>query len=145
VARICTVQILALGFVLSFVFLDGSAMAQPLPPESQRTVEWYASHPSERSQVRRICLNDPGHLAQSPDCINAKRGDLAAAGIPTRRGSQGIDMSDPDTPEYWTKRPADRKLKLTYCSRLTAEEAARATCRPAHQSLLLEQQRGGNR
>jgi len=142
--KTCTVQASAVAFIL-LVSTVSHAGAQPLPPESQRTVEWYASHPSERTQVRRICLNDPGHLAMSPDCINAKRGDLAAAIGPSRRGGQGVDLSDPDTPEYWTKRPADRAHKLAYCNRMTPEAAARATCRPAQQSLLMEQQRGGSR
>lgn len=54
-------------------------------------------------------------------------------------------MSDPDTPEYWTRRPGDRALKLAYCNRMTPEAAARSTCRPAQQSLLMEQQGGARR
>ena len=138
-------QIGALATALFLLPPATLARAQPLPPENQRTVEWYATHPAERAQVRRICLNDPGHLATSPDCINAKRGDLEAAVGSARRSDTGIDMSDPDTPEYWTRRPGDRTLKLAYCRRLTPAEAARATCRPAQQSLLMEQQRGVGR
>ena len=145
VARTCTVQLCAVAFTLSFITFAVPAMAQPLPPEWQRTVEWYATHPVEREQVRRICLNDPGHLARSPDCINAKRGDLEAATRASRLGSRGIDMSDPDTPEYWTRRPGDRTVKLAYCNRMTPEEAARATCGPARQSLLMEQRDGVRR
>ena len=141
-------QILGLGIALSLLSVPGQAAAQPLPPENQRTVEWYASHPSERAQVRRICLNDPGHLAMSPDCINAKRGDLSAAagngGRSSSRSNSDVDVSDPETPEYWTRRPGDRALKLAYCARMTPEAAARATCGPAQQSLLLEQ-RGNSR
>ena len=144
--RICTVQILGLGIALPPV-PPGQAAAQPLPPENQRTVEWYASHPSERAQVRRICLNDPGHLAMSPDCINAKRGDLSAAAGKvggSSRSNSDVDVSDPETPEYWTRRPGDRAFKLAYCARMTPEAAARATCGPAQQSLHLEQ-RGNSR
>lgn len=144
--RICTVQTLIL--FASLLPLAGQAAAQPLPPENQRTVEWYASHPSERGQVRRICLNDPGHLAATPDCINAKRGDLVAANRGGSRGSPAgsdIDVSDPETPEYWTRRPGDRALKLAYCSRMTPEAAARATCGPAQQSLQLEQRGSARR
>ena len=141
--RVCTVQILASGIIASLLSISGPSRAQPLPPENQRTVDWYASHPSERTQVRKICLNDPGHLAATPDCINAKRGDLVAANRgSSRSGSQGssdVDVSDPETPEYWTRRPGDRALKLAYCSRMTPEAAARATCGPPQQSLLLEQ------
>ena len=143
---ICTVQIVAVAFVL-LLPLGRLAKAQPLPPENQRTVDWYASHPSERAQVRRLCLNDPGHLAASPDCINANRGELAAAtgvGRSSRGNTPDVDVSDPDTPEYWSRRPGDRTLKLAYCSRMTPDAAARASCGPAQQSLLMEQ-RGNSR
>ena len=146
-ATICTVQIGTTAVALFLLSIATPAKAQLLPPENQRTVEWYRTHPTERAQVRRLCLNDPGRLAMSPDCINAKRGDLAAiAGPirrdPTSRDTTGIDMSDPDTPEYWTRRPANRAHMLAYCNRMTPAQAARATCRPAQQSLLMEQQRG---
>lgn len=109
--------------------------AQMLPPENQRTVAWYASHPSERTQVRRICLNDPGHLMQSPDCINAKRGDLEA----TVRNSR-LDMSDPATPEYWARRPYDRANKIALCSHMPPAHAAADHCDVPRRSLQLEQQ-----
>ena len=149
-ARICTVQIGALAVSLSLLSMTAPAKAQPLPPENQRTVDWYASHPSERAQVRRICLNDPGHLEKSPDCINASRGDLEAASRSAQRpigsneylGGDGTDNSSPDTPEYWTKRPADRRVKLFYCGNLTPDQAIRAECGPARESLRLEQHRG---
>lgn len=145
-AKTCTVQV---GIVAVALLLSTAvpAKAQLLPPEDQRTVEWYRTHPAERAQVRRLCLNDPGHLAMSPDCINAKRGDLAAVAGPTRRdatgrNTTGIDMSDPDTPEYWTRRPDDRTFKLGYCKRMTPENQARAKCHIPQQSLLMEQQSG---
>ena len=143
-AWICTVQIHAAALALSLLPLAGPAWAQ-VTPESQRTVDWYAAHPAERAQVRRACLNDPGHLAHSPDCINAKRGDLAAAAGSTREGDSDIDMSDPDTPEYWTRRPADRAFKLVYCDRMTPEHQAAAKCDIPRKSLLAEQQGGSHR
>lgn len=138
-------QIGAVATTLFLLPIAVPAQAQPLPPENQRTVEWYATHPAERAQVRRICLNDPGHLAMSPDCINAKRGDLEAATNSSRLGSGGIDMSDPDTPQYWTRRPGNRAVKLAYCNRMTADAAIRAKCGPAQQSFLMEQRGGSGR
>ena len=143
-ARICTVQILGAGLALSLLSVCVPAAAQPLPPENQRTVEWYASHPSERTQVRRICLNDPGHLAQSPDCINAKRGDLAAT-LNSGRGSAGVDTSNPNSPGYWTKRPNDRATTLAYCGNMTPESAAKFYCGAAKRSMQMEQRPGAGR
>lgn len=137
-------QILAAGVALFLLSSGGVARGQPLPPESERTVEWYASHPSERAQVRRICLNDPGHLAQSPDCINAKRGDLSAT-LNSGRGSAGIDTSNPNSPGYWMKRPNDRATTLAYCGNMTPESAAKFYCGPAKQSLQMERRGGAGR
>lgn len=125
----------ALGAAFLLAASGAAAQAQPLPPANQRTVTWYASHPSERAQVRRICVDDPGHLMQSPDCINAKRGDLNAA-IRSNR----LDMSSPDGPEYWTRRPLDRANKLAMCSHMTPEHQANDHCDVPRRSLLAEQQ-----
>ena len=137
-------QILAAGVVLSLLSSVGVASGQPLPPEDQRTVEWYASHPSERTQVRRICLNDPGHLAQSPDCINARRGDLSAT-LNSGRSSPGMDTGNPNSPGYWTKRPNDRATTLSYCGNMTPESAAKFYCGAAKQSLQTERRGGTGR
>src|SRR3954452_1548277 len=53
--------------------------AQGWQPDQPRTVQWYATHPAERERTRRACLNDPGHLERTPDCVNAKRGELEAS------------------------------------------------------------------
>ena len=37
-----------------------------------RTVSWYQAHPTERATMMRACLDDPGHIGRSPDCINAE-------------------------------------------------------------------------
>ena len=143
-ATICTVQIGTAAVALFLMSIATPAKAQLLPPENQRTVEWYRTHPTERAQVRRLCLNDPGRLAMSPDCINAKRGDLAAAVRSPRQGLTGSDMSSPESPQYWTSRPSDRATTLAYCGRLTGEAAVRFYCGPARQSLQMEQ-RGASR
>jgi hypothetical protein len=138
-----TVQALALASSLSLMpLLAESALAQSMiPPEGQRTVEWYAAHPAERAKVRSACLNDPGHYRNNPDCINAQRGDLSAAAATARQHAG--DLSSPSSPEYWTKRPNERRFKLAYCGRMNAQQQAAADCGAARQSLLMQQ--GGNR
>ena len=37
-----------------------------------RTVSWYQAHPTERATMMRACLDDPGHIGRSPDCVNAE-------------------------------------------------------------------------
>lgn len=118
------------------VLLAYPAAAQPLPPEGQRTVQWYAAHDAERTRVRHICLNDPGHLENSPDCINAKRGDLQAA---IRHAGQGVPGGRWDTPEYWTNRPAERRAKLWMCGNMTPAAQAADHCDLAQRSLAAEQ------
>lgn len=128
--RVCTVQILAL--LLAPAFLAVPAKADSFPPESQRTVAWYQAHPDARDKIRRYCLNDPGHLQQMPDCINAARADLAAAAANTRQ--QAGDMSSPYSPAYWSARPNERAFRLSYCARMTAQQKAGSTCLAAEQS-----------
>ena len=36
------------------------------------TVTWYQQHASERAAMMRACLDDPGHIGRSPDCVNAE-------------------------------------------------------------------------
>ena len=112
------------------------ARAQGYPAEGQRTVEWYAAHPAERDRVRRVCLNDPGHLERTPDCINAARGDLAAtAARQPRGGGGGGGFLAPLPPSYWAARPNERALKLAYCRRMTPADQAAAGCGAVFQSL----------
>lgn len=140
--RTCAVQGVLRAFVLSLlpVLTAGTAAAQgAVPSEAQRTVAWYAAHPAERAKVRAACLNDPGHYRNDADCINAQRGDLAAAATTARQHAG--DASSPSSPQYWTKRPNERRFKLAYCGRMTAQQQVAADCGAAQQSLLMQQGR----
>lgn len=68
--------------VLFFLALDIAHMARGdtiLPPESQRTASWYAAHPDIMRRTLRVCRDDPGHLAFSPSCTNARQGEMNEA------------------------------------------------------------------
>jgi hypothetical protein len=43
-----------------------------------RTISWYMAHETERKARIAVCDNDPGHLKDDPDCINAKKADNQA-------------------------------------------------------------------
>lgn len=38
-----------------------------------QTVEWYKQHEAERIAMATKCQNNPGQLASTPNCINAKQ------------------------------------------------------------------------
>lgn len=40
--------------------------------EPVNTVEWYKAHEAERETMLKKCLNNPGQLAETPNCVNAK-------------------------------------------------------------------------
>ena len=40
--------------------------------EPVNTVEWYKAHETEREAMLKKCLNNPGQLAETPNCVNAK-------------------------------------------------------------------------
>ena len=46
--------------------------------KQDRTITWYMAHTDERKARITECDNDPGHLKDDPDCINAKRADNQA-------------------------------------------------------------------
>lgn len=110
------------------------ACAQGWQPDQARTVQWYAAHPAERERTRRACLNDPGHLEQTPDCINAKRGELEAMAQATRPAGTSRFLG-PMSPEYWAAHPDERALKLSYCRPMPPQAQQAAGCGPAFQSL----------
>jgi len=40
--------------------------------EKDRTVEWYKEHETERKAKIAECENNPGKLANTPNCVNAR-------------------------------------------------------------------------
>jgi hypothetical protein len=40
--------------------------------EKVQTVEWYKEHHDERKAQVEKCINNPGKLEKTPNCINAK-------------------------------------------------------------------------
>lgn len=111
-----------------------------------RGVEWYRQHPAERSAVTRRCVDNPGQLERTPDCINAERASLAAkadamagigagAGGTTGRRGGGLESTSPDV---LAANPEARRMILGLCSRMSAQQqAAYGLCEPARRSLSL--------
>ncbi len=120
------------------LFLALPAWAQPLPPEAQRTVEFYVQHPALRSRVNSACLNDPGHLRNAADCWNARSANLQATARETHQ--MAGDTSNPDTQAYWDRRPNERQFKVHLCSMMPIEHQIKAGCGPAQQSMRAVQQ-----
>jgi len=64
------------------------------------TVDYYRAHAAERAATLSTCANDPGHLRDSPNCVNAREAarvedvgslkSLPPMGIPV---GQGLDQS----------------------------------------------------
>lgn len=115
-----------------------SGRGQPLPQASQRTATWYAENPTVLDYVTGLCREDPGRLQRDPDCINAAQARLIvaqreaeqAARLGTVRRSP-YDTTPPTSPRYWQDRPEERRQKLAYCARMTAEAQARFFCAAA--------------
>ena len=102
--------------------------AQKTPP---RTASWYADHPEARAQVELACIDDPGHLANDPDCINAQQGGTEAA---LRDAHNHSVILDPRDPAFWSSDPVTRHNKLLVCSRNPELDY----CDVAKRSLLIE-------
>jgi hypothetical protein len=55
---------------------NGNPIANPSAPAG--TISWYMANTDARKATIARCDNDPGHLANDPDCINAKKADNQA-------------------------------------------------------------------
>lgn len=57
---------------LGIVVTIASAACTPSPKAPHHTVEYYREHRAERTEMLAACANDPGALAQTTDCVNAR-------------------------------------------------------------------------
>lgn len=115
----CTVQAFrgrAIVLVLLLAGLGGGqALALNAPNRTPpRTVSWYASNPQARARVELACLDDPGHLNQDPDCINAHQASVEVALRAARSRTATMNPSDP---AFWSNDPQTRRAKLIMCRR----------------------------
>jgi len=66
---------MSLGIVVTAISAAGCA---PAPDRAQHTVEDYTKDRALRQEMLTRCLNDPGTLGKSPDCMNAGSAERAA-------------------------------------------------------------------
>jgi hypothetical protein len=57
---------------LGIVVTVTSAACVPSPEAPHHTVEYYRDHPAERTEIMAACARDPGALAKTPNCVNAR-------------------------------------------------------------------------
>ena len=108
-----------------------AALAAPAWAQERRTVTWYADHGQERASVQLACLDDPGHLANNPDCVNAHEASVEVA---LREARARTGTMDPRKPAFWSADPETRRNKLIMCRRNPELDH----CDVAERSLLIE-------
>lgn len=110
-----------------------AALADVVPTQQYRTVEWYAANPAVMAKVRRACQNDPGHAARNPDCINSHYAEIETLEREqTGPGPSPFDFTPPTSPEFWRKRPAERAERLQRCALMkNARDREAYFCGPA--------------
>jgi len=104
---------------------DAQSLLDHAPPQSDRTVAWYADHPGALAAVTRVCRNDPGHGATNPDCMNASEAQVEVA---LRDARRHVDMTPPSDPHYWTVHPNELPATLLACARMPAQYQAANFC-----------------
>lgn len=123
------------GFMVGGV--GGQAIAAPTSlttaPSSSppKTVTWYANNRQERARVQLACIDDPGHLLNNPDCVNAHQ---ASVDVAIREGKQHNGELNPNKLQYWSDDPVGRRDQLILC-RLNPRQDH---CDLARRSLLIE-------
>lgn len=84
-----TVNIVLVCLVLSpLVALAGSGVEHD-NLETVQPVDWFVAHDKERNTVVTKCLNNPGELGLSPNCVNAQ----SAASQKTWSAKGGIKVA----------------------------------------------------
>lgn len=96
-----------------------------------RTVSWYADNQRARASTQLACLDDPGHLGATADCINANR---ASTEVALREARFITGTMDPRDPVFWSNDPTGRHNWLLMC-RGTPQLP---NCDAARRSLLIE-------
>lgn len=96
-----------------------------------RTVSWYADNPAARASVQLACLDDPGRLGNSPDCINAHQANVEVA---LKQARSRTGTMDPRDPAFWSNDPQNRRNKLLLCRQTPQLNY----CDAAKRSLLVE-------
>lgn len=102
------------------------ARGQPLNSTAP-TANWYADHPRERAAVVEICNQNPGPARTNDNCAAAWQGNIIAAEREARRNQRDI-ATPPSSPEYWRRRPEERREYLAWCGRMSPEDQARSWC-----------------
>jgi hypothetical protein len=81
-----------LGLVVRITLVGVVVSCSPGPPVAKHTVSEYRADASLRRDVFARCLNDPGGLGQTPDCVNAREADgLESHGSLRDLGPVGLD------------------------------------------------------
>ncbi len=82
---------------LGIVVTSCAAVAcAPVPDRMRHDVEYYRAHVTERNQRLVECANDPGALANHPDCVNAREA-ARQEGIGSLRALPPMDLPVPPT------------------------------------------------
>jgi hypothetical protein len=116
-----------------------AAIAQPAAA-SDRTVQYYTDNPYVRERVLQQCYNDPGHLRNNPDCVNAKKGDIADA---AKQGAGTFFHGKVPSPEYFSWDHQGRSQVLASCRHMTPAQKAKYSpnCEDAEASIEADQRR----
>jgi hypothetical protein len=140
------VGVIAIALIVLFIialFQPNAAQGQSITPREQRTVTWYVQNPQALDIVTQACRDNPGRFRADPDCINADQARVVVAHEQAERESnmrgagrvaRPYDLTPPSNPQYWRDRPAERREKLAYCSRMTPYQQANFFCDPARQA-----------
>lgn len=54
------------------VTLSAVTACAPVPNRAQHSVDYYRAHPVALNAMLARCMNDPGRLGHTPECINAR-------------------------------------------------------------------------
>lgn len=83
---------MTLKYFAAAAVILGVTACTPEPQVARHTVEEYRADKPLRKEVFKQCVNDPGTLGKTPDCINAREAErLESHGSLRDSGPMGFD------------------------------------------------------
>ena len=81
-----------LALILLATLVGAAVSCAPGPPVAEHTVSDYRADATLRREVFARCVNDPGGLGQTPDCVNAREAErLESHGSLRDQAPVGLD------------------------------------------------------
>lgn len=99
--------------------------------QEAHSAQWYAEHDAERAEMAAQCANHPGPARRSDDCAAVWEANII---VTIAEAEKHVDMTSPNEPAYWQKRPAEQQKLVKRCEKMSPEQQVLFFCAAARKT-----------